>query len=66
MSVISPNKFNTYSYALGKRYEYHIEDEEQWWADFLLQNFPAVVLRANAVASLAPVVVGQACLTQLA
>ena len=46
--------------------EDHVEDKKQRRADIFLQNIPTIVLRANAIASFAPVIVCQTRLVESA
>lgn len=45
--------------ALGKTNEEDVEDEEEWTIDPAADCLPSIILRANAVATSAPVVEGQ-------
>lgn len=47
----------SWTHALSERDEENIEDEHLEWSDLFLDNLPAVILRADAVTTLAPVVV---------
>ena len=52
------------SHTLGQGNEDHVEDEEQRRADIFFQDLPSIILRTNAIASFAPVIICQSCLAQ--
>ena len=57
-------EYTCFPHTLRQGNEDHVEDKEQRRADIFFQNIPAIILRANAIASFAPVIVCQPRLVQ--